>query len=111
MLVAAAQAKVLGNVSEGAIAIEAVRMDEVFAIEREVNGFTAAARFIVRQERLGRRAQDFETWLREERASLSSKTPSRTPSIYSLNAGRPCPTPLDDRRLPMPARCLDGGTR
>ena len=60
------------------IAMEAVRrMDELFAIEREINGFTANARLAVRQERSRPLAHDPETWLREERAKALLQKPRR----------------------------------
>jgi transposase len=68
----------LATLRKAPIAMEAVRrMDELFAIEREIIGLTAAACLAVRQERSRPLAQDLETWLREERARLSSKKPRR----------------------------------
>jgi transposase len=68
------------------IAIEAVRrIDELFAIEREINGQTPAQRLAVRAERSKPLVEDLESWLRAERRKLSSKNPLAKAMAYSLN--------------------------
>src|SRR3984893_15234829 len=58
------------------IASDAVpRIDELFAIEREINGQTPAQRLAVRAERSKPLVEDLESWLRAERRKLSSKNP------------------------------------
>jgi transposase len=67
------------------IAIEAVRrIDELFAIEREINGQTPAQRLAVRAERSKPLVEDLERWLRAERRKLSSKNPLAKAMDYSL---------------------------
>src|SRR5438876_7981095 len=54
------------------IALEAVRrIDQLFEIEREINGLSAEERLRIRQERSAPLLSDFEAWLRAERARLS----------------------------------------
>lgn len=90
----------LAALQKAPIAMEAVRrMDELFAIEREINGFAASARLAVRQERSRPLAQDLETWLREERARLSSKNPVAKAIHYSLKRWAAMTRFLDDGRV------------
>ena len=54
------------------IALEAVkRIDALFAVEREINGLSAATRLAVRQEKSAPLVVAFESWMRAERAKLS----------------------------------------
>jgi transposase len=54
------------------IALEAVkRIDALFAIEREINGLSAARRLAARRERSAPLVAEFEGWMRAERAKLS----------------------------------------
>jgi transposase len=54
------------------IALEAVkRIDALFAVEREINGLSAATRLAVRQEKSAPLVVAFEGWMRAERAKLS----------------------------------------
>lgn len=46
-------------------------IDQIFAIEREINGRTAGERLNVRQERVAPLIQALETWMREKRGILS----------------------------------------
>lgn len=80
------------------LAIEAVRcIDELFAIEREVNGKPADERLAVRQERSKPLVDDLEHWLKEERRKLSSKNPLAKAIDYHL------------KRWSAFTRFLDGG--
>ena len=75
----------LAAIKKAPIAIEAVRrIDELFAIEREINGLTANKRLAVRQERSRPLVEELDTWLRQERAKLSSKNPIAKAIHYSL---------------------------
>ena len=74
-------------------------MNELFAIEREINGFDASARLAARQERSRPLAQDLETWLRQERARLSSKNPVAKAIHYSLKRWAAMTRFLDDGRV------------
>ena len=54
------------------IAFEAVRrMDEIFAIERTINGKPAPARLATRQELSVPLVASLEAWMRQQRAALS----------------------------------------
>ena len=68
------------------IAIEAVsRIDELFAIERDINGLSPEQRLAVRRDRSQKIVEDFEKWLREERKKLSPKGPLAQAVDYSFN--------------------------
>jgi hypothetical protein len=47
------------------------RVDALFAVEREINSLSAAARLAARQERSATLVAGFEAWVRAERAKLS----------------------------------------
>jgi transposase len=84
------------------IAIEAVRrIDELFAIEREINGLTPAQRLAVRAERSKPVVEDLERWLRAERRKLSSKNPLAKAMDYSLKRWSAFTRFLDDGRICM----------
>jgi transposase len=68
------------------IAIEAVRrIDELFAIERDINGLLPEHRLAVRRERSHKIVDDFEKWLRDERKKLSPRGPLAQAVDYSFN--------------------------
>ncbi len=88
----------LADLQKAPIAIEAVRrIDELFAIEREINGKPPDVRRAVRQERSKPLVTALETWLRDERRKLSSKAPVAKAIDYSL------------KRWPAFMRFLDDG--
>jgi transposase len=75
----------LATLKKAPIAIKAVRrIDELFAIEREINGLSALTRLAKRQERSRPLVENLKTWLTEERAKLSSKNPVAKAIDYSL---------------------------
>jgi transposase len=75
----------LATLKRAPIAIEAVRrIDELFVIEREINGLAPDVRLAVRRERSQPLAAELEAWLRAERAKLSSKNPVAKAINYSL---------------------------
>jgi transposase len=54
------------------LALEAVRrIDELFEIERAINGQSSARRSVVRQELSAPLVANLEAWMREQRAKLS----------------------------------------
>ncbi len=68
------------------LALEAVRrMDELFAIEREVNGCPAAERLAVRSQRSAPIVAALEGWMRAERARLPGAAPVAKAMDYMLN--------------------------
>src|SRR6516165_1850525 len=84
------------------IAIEAVRrIDELFAIEREINGQTPSQRLAVRQARSKSLVEDLERWMRDERGKLSAKNPLAKAMAYMLNRWRAFTRFLDDGRICM----------
>ena len=75
----------LAELQKAPIAIEAVRrIDELFAIERQINGFSPERRLAVRRERSKPLVDDFERWMRRERRKLSSKTALAEAMDYCL---------------------------
>jgi transposase len=90
----------LAMLQKAPIAIETVRrIDELFAIEREINGQSAEQRRAVRQERSRPLVDALEKWLREERRKLSSKNPLAKAIDYSLKRWRAFTRFLDDGRI------------
>jgi transposase len=84
------------------IAIEAVRrIDELFAIERDINGLPPSRRMRVRHERSKPLTEDLERWLRAERRKLSSKNPLAKAMDYSLKRWSAFTRFLDDGRICM----------
>ena len=80
------------------LALEAVRrMDELFAIEREVNGRSVAERLAMRRERSVPIVAALEGWMRAERARLPGAAPVAKAMNYMLD------------RWPSFARFLDDG--
>lgn len=68
------------------IALEAVRrIDALFAIERDINGRSAAERLAVRQEKSKPLLDEMEAWLRQERGHLSRSSPVIEPINYMLS--------------------------
>ena len=64
----------VAELQKAPIAIDAVRrIDELFAIEREINGKPPDERTAVRQERSWPLVDDLQRWLESERRKLSSK--------------------------------------
>jgi transposase len=92
----------LARLNKAPIAIEAVeRIDALFAIEREINGMTPQERLAVRNERSRPLVAELETWLREQRAKLSSKNETAKAIHYSLKRWPAFTRFLDDGRLCM----------
>ena len=90
----------LAELQKAPLAIEAVRrIDELFAIEREINGQLADQRRAVRQERSKPLVDDLEKWLRDERRKLSSKNPLAKAMDYSLKRWAAFTRFLDDGRI------------
>jgi transposase len=90
----------LARLAHAPIAIEAVkRIDELFAIEREINGLAPEARLAVRQVRSRPIMTEFHSWLREQRRKLSSKSETAKAIDYSLKRWAALARFLDDGRL------------
>jgi transposase len=90
----------LAKLSKAPIAIEAVRrIDELFEIERTINGMTPEQRVAVRQEKSKPLVADLEAWLRKQRALLSSNSDTSKAINYSLNRWAAFTRFLDDGRI------------
>ena len=90
----------LADLQKAPIAIEAVkRIDALFAIEREINGFAPDRRLAVRRERSKPLVDDLEKWLRQERRKLSSKNALAKAMDYSLKRWTAMTRFLDDGRI------------
>jgi len=92
----------LARLDKAPIAIQAVeRIDALFAIEREINGFTSQERIAVRHERSRPLIIALERWLREQRAKLSGQSKVAKAIAYSLTRWVALTRFLDDGRLCM----------
>src|SRR5438128_7441705 len=91
---------VLADLRQVPLAVEAVRrVDEIFAVEREINGVGSEQRHAVRQERIKLLVTALEGWMRIERARLSRHADTAKAIDYMLRRW-PSFTPfLDDRRI------------
>jgi transposase len=90
----------LAELAKAPIAIEAVkRIDEIFAIEREINGETAARRLAVRAERARPLVAALEAWLRANRAKVSGKAKIGNAIDYMLKRWPAFTRFLDDGRI------------
>lgn len=74
-------------------------IDQIFAIEREINGQLAAERLRVRQERVAPLIGALETWMRDKRRSLSRHDPVAKAIAYLLNDWEGFTTFLEDGRI------------
>jgi transposase len=89
---------VLAEAAKAPLAIEAVRrIDAIFALEREINGRSAAARLAARQTHVAPLVAELETWMRSERARLSRHAAVAKAMDYML------------KRWPAFARFLEDG--
>ena len=90
----------LADLQKAPVAIEAVRrIDELFAIEREINGQPADHRRAVRQERSKPLIDALAAWLCCERRKLSTKNPVAKAIDYSLKRWPAFTRFLDDGRI------------
>jgi transposase len=82
------------------IALEAVkRIDALFAIEREINGLSAAKRLAARRERSASLVAEFEGWMRAERAKLSRHAAIAKAIDYMLTRWPAFTRVLEDGRI------------
>ena len=92
----------LARLNKAPIAIEAVvRIDALFAIERDINGLPPDERRHLRQERSRPRVEALGAWLRDQHARLSPNNQVAKAITYSLNAWNALVRFLDDGRLCM----------
>jgi transposase len=82
------------------IALEAVkRVDALFDIERDINGFSVEKRLAARQERSAALVAALEAWMRAERAKLSRHTTVAKAMDYMLTRWEAFTRFLDDGRI------------
>jgi transposase len=92
----------LAAVSQAPIATEAVRrIDELFAIEGEINGRPAAERLAVREERTKPLVIALEAWLRAQYERVSRKAEIGKALAYALNHWTALTRFLEDGRICM----------
>ena len=102
----------LAKLSKAPIAIEAVRrIDELFAIERGINGKLPDERKAVRQEKSKPLVLALEVWLREQRGRVSGKSETAKAINYSLNHWPAFVRFLDDGHLCMSNNAAERGLR
>jgi hypothetical protein len=91
---------VLADLRQVPLAIEAVRrIDEIFAVEREINGTAPHQRHAVRQERIKPLVVALEGWMRTERARLSRHADTAKAIDYMLKRWPAFIRFLDDGRI------------
>ena len=75
----------LAELTKAPIAIEAVRrIDELFAIERDINGFATEERLAARRQQSTPILAEFEPWLRAQRDRVSGKSEIGKAIAYTL---------------------------
>jgi transposase len=102
----------LAELQKAPIAIEAVRrIDQLFAIEREINGVSPDPRVAVRAQRSKPLVDDLESWMRQERRRLSSQSPLAKAMDYSLKRWEALTRFLDDGRICMTNNAAERAVR
>jgi transposase len=90
----------LAALSKAPIAAEAVRrIDELFTIEREINGKPAEERLAVREERAKPLVAGLEAWLRVQHERVSRKSETGKAIAYALNHWQALTRFLEDGRI------------
>jgi hypothetical protein len=91
---------VLADVAKAPLAVEAVRrIDAIFAIEREINGQSAAQRLAVRREQVAPLVASLEQWMQAERTRLSRHADVAKAMDYMLKRWAAFTCFLDDGRI------------
>ena len=75
------------------------RIDEIFAIEREINGLAAEQRLAVRRKRVTPLVDDLKAWMLTERARLSRHADIAKAMDYMLKRWPAFTRFLDDGRI------------
>jgi transposase len=102
----------LAELQKAPIAIEAVRrIDELFAIERQINGLSPEQRVAVRAQRSKPLVDDLESWMRQERRRLSSRSPLAKAMEYSLKRWPALTRFLEDGRICMTNNAAERAVR
>ena len=91
---------VLADLGKSPLAVEAVRrIDQIFALEREINGLAAEQRRAVRQARVAPLVAGLGDWLRGERGRLSRHADLAKAIDYMLKRWDAFTRFLDDGRI------------
>jgi transposase len=94
------------------IALEAVkRYDELFEIERQINGLNAEERLAVRQEKSKPLFDDMHEWLTKERATLSRSSEVIEPIDYMLKRWEGFALFLEDGRVCLTSNAAERALR
>lgn len=102
----------LAKLTKAPIALEAVRrIDELFDIEREINGKPPDERKAMRQETSKPLLEALGVWLREQRARVSAKSDIGKAINYSLNRWAALTRFLDDERICLSNDAAERGLR
>src|SRR5690348_7864946 len=91
---------VLADTAPAPLALEAVRrIDEIFAVERDINGLSANERMAARKTRVVPLVEELEEWMRTERARLSRHAEVAKAMDYMLKRWSAFTRFLDDGRI------------
>ncbi|MGE3918058.1 MAG: IS66 family transposase [Hyphomicrobiaceae bacterium] len=102
----------LARLRKAPLAIEAVRrIDELFAIEREINGLRADQRRTIRGSRSRPLVTALEIWMRDLRRKLSAKSPLAKAFDYMLKRWPAFTRFLDDGRICMTNNAAERAVR
>jgi transposase len=102
----------LAKLKKAPIAIEAVRrIDELFEIERPINGKPPEVRKAARQAQSKPLIEALETWLRQQRGRVSAKSETAKAINYSLNQWAALIRFLDDGRICLSNNAAERGLR
>src|SRR5665213_2890782 len=94
------------------LALEAVRrIDQLFEIERAINGQSSARRRAVRQELSAPLVANLEAWMREQRAKLSRGNDVAKAMDYMLKRWTAFTRFLDDGRICLSNNAAERGVR
>ncbi len=92
----------IAKLTKAPIASEAVRrIDEIFAVERTINGRSAAERVAARQQQSKPLILDLEIYLRDQRMLLSAKSDTAKAITYIMSRWVAFTRFLDDGRICM----------
>ena len=92
----------IAKLTKAPIAVEAVRrIDEIFAIERAINGRTSPERVTMRQQQSKPLILDLESYLRDQQLLLSAKSDTAKAINYILSRWVAFTRFLDDGRICM----------
>ncbi len=90
----------IAKLTKAPIAVEAVRrIDEIFAVERTINGRSSVERVAIRQQQSKPLVLDLEHYLREQRMLLSAKSDTAKAINYILSRWVAFTRFLDDGRI------------